>query len=117
MERCALAGARLDPDPAAVACDHAAAEGETDAGAGRLVGGVKALEEREDPVLIPGRNAGAVVLHAKVPEALFLGGVDADPRRLGAAELEGVVEQILDCLLYTSPSPRDRTRSRMPSSA
>ena len=30
-------------------------------------------------------------------------------------------EQILDlgtgCLLYTSPSPRDRTRSRMPSSA
>ena len=23
----------------------------------------------------------------------------------------------LDCLLYTSPSPRDRTRSRMPSSA
>jgi len=26
-------------------------------------------------------------------------------------------KQILDCLLYTSPSPRDRTRSRMPSSA
>ena len=26
-------------------------------------------------------------------------------------------EQIRDCLLYTSPSPRDRTRSRMPSSA
>ena len=25
--------------------------------------------------------------------------------------------QIRDCLLYTSPSPRDRTRSRMPSSA
>ena len=28
-----------------------------------------------------------------------------------------VAEQIYDCLLYTSPSPRDRTRSRMPSSA
>ena len=26
-------------------------------------------------------------------------------------------EQVLRCLLYTSPSPRDRTRSRMPSSA
>ena len=26
-------------------------------------------------------------------------------------------EQFYDCLLYTSPSPRDRTRSRMPSSA
>ena len=25
--------------------------------------------------------------------------------------------RIWDCLLYTSPSPRDRTRSRMPSSA
>ena len=26
-------------------------------------------------------------------------------------------DQGIDCLLYTSPSPRDRTRSRMPSSA
>ena len=26
-------------------------------------------------------------------------------------------DQITICLLYTSPSPRDRTRSRMPSSA
>ena len=35
---------------------------------------------------------------------------------------EDVVESAVgawgyDCLLYTSPSPRDRTRSRMPSSA
>ena len=28
-----------------------------------------------------------------------------------------VMQQPGDCLLYTSPSPRDRTRSRMPSSA
>ena len=28
-----------------------------------------------------------------------------------------IVEQFHVCLLYTSPSPRDRTRSRMPSSA
>ena len=27
------------------------------------------------------------------------------------------VDQTINCLLYTSPSPRDRTRSRMPSSA
>jgi len=26
-------------------------------------------------------------------------------------------EHLATCLLYTSPSPRDRTRSRMPSSA
>ena len=40
--------------------------------------------------------------------------------------VEGLVEKVSDeesdayfrtCLLYTSPSPRDRTRSRMPSSA
>ena len=27
------------------------------------------------------------------------------------------VEMTLDCLLYTSPSPRDKRQSRMPSSA
>ena len=30
---------------------------------------------------------------------------------------ENLAIQLRDCLLYTSPSPRDRTRSRMPSSA
>ena len=30
---------------------------------------------------------------------------------------EDIPYQITTCLLYTSPSPRDRTRSRMPSSA
>src|SRR5664280_384412 len=34
-------------------------------------------------------------------------------RGIGVYELEDV---LVDCLLYTSPSPRDRTRSRMPSS-
>ena len=32
-------------------------------------------------------------------------------------ELKYVEDDIRACLLYTSPSPRDRTRSRMPSSA
>ena len=36
-------------------------------------------------------------------------------RERRAAELEDELAQA--CLLYTSPSPRDRTRSRMPSSA
>ena len=30
---------------------------------------------------------------------------------------KSTVGQTINCLLYTSPSPRDRTRSRMPSSA
>ena len=29
----------------------------------------------------------------------------------------GLGDQTFDCLLYTSPSPRDRQKSRMPSSA
>ena len=41
---------------------------------------------------------------------------DLDHRSNQLAHL--LVEQSLQpCLLYTSPSPRDRTRSRMPSSA
>ena len=31
--------------------------------------------------------------------------------------LNGIMVDYYGCLLYTSPSPRDRTRSRMPSSA
>ena len=34
----------------------------------------------------------------------------------GAVKFHPVVE-VLGCLLYTSPSPRDRQKSRMPSSA
>ena len=33
------------------------------------------------------------------------------------AENEELINKNKTCLLYTSPSPRDRTRSRMPSSA
>ena len=40
------------------------------------------------------------------------------PSRARAGELVKEIYQRLErCLLYTSPSPRDRTRSRMPSSA
>ena len=45
------------------------------------------------------------------------------PGKLGrdAIDINGVEKEIkpknYTCLLYTSPSPRDRTRSRMPSSA
>ena len=35
----------------------------------------------------------------------------------GIAAAVGINDSVKSCLLYTSPSPRDRTRSRMPSSA
>jgi len=40
-----------------------------------------------------------------------------DPRSDTAIELHTDARACRLCLLYTSPSPRDRTRSRMPSSA
>ena len=58
-----------------------------------ILGGVKIDYEQG----LEAHSDGDVVLHA-LSDAL-----------LGAAAL--------GCLLYTSPSPRDRTRSRMPSSA
>ena len=48
---------------------------------------------------------------------LYLGGTDSDSLWLarGIEASEGAIK--LACLLYTSPSPRDKRQSRMPSSA
>ena len=45
--------------------------------------------------------------------------VEADLQRVlgGGCSRAQLLAHCIDCLLYTSPSPRDRTRSRMPSSA
>ena len=40
-----------------------------------------------------------------------------DYRIMATGDIIGVIPESNSCLLYTSPSPRDRTRSRMPSSA
>ena len=41
-----------------------------------------------------------------------------DPNGSACAIIDSVLDfDFASCLLYTSPSPRDRTRSRMPSSA
>ena len=73
------------------------------------------IQDREEIFEVPpeGLNVGQVaellaLNTAEVVKALFLKGVMAQ------------VNQQLDidtCLLYTSPSPRDRQKSRMPSSA
>ena len=48
-------------------------------------------------------------------------GTDPEGARFSASSITTTINadslQDNDCLLYTSPSPRDRTRSRMPSSA
>jgi len=39
------------------------------------------------------------------------------PNGAGKTTTVKMLTGLMSCLLYTSPSPRDRTRSRMPSSA
>ena len=68
-------------------------------------------------------TADANLMHLRfVDEAICIGKPNANQSYLDintiltAAEITGA-DAIHPCLLYTSPSPRDRTRSRMPSSA
>ena len=50
-------------------------------------------------------------------ENQIIGEIVAGSTNKQIAETLNLSEQTVNCLLYTSPSPRDRTRSRMPSSA
>ena len=63
----------------------------------------------EGPAVVmgPGENAGAV----------SVGGGLVCAFKVESHNHPSAVEPFQGCLLYTSPSPRDRTRSRMPSSA
>ena len=54
-----------------------------------------------------------VVEHKKVETAQF----NVQTRVLTLPMWEKASDNVLDCLLYTSPSPRDQRGSRMPSSA
>ena len=60
-------------------------------------------------------------MRSVIPLALMLVGFQALALRTTPEEAEmialGISAVMIGCLLYTSPSPRDRTRSRMPSSA
>ena len=56
-----------------------------------------------------------VVLEVPAPSAGVLAEVLVGDG--GTVVAEQLIARIDTCLLYTSPSPRDRTRSRMPSSA
>ena len=83
----------------------------------------EAIEQYRKLVSIKSDNAnyhykygGALGMKALEVNKLKALGIIGDVKDafLKAAELD---PKHIDCLLYTSPSPRDRTRSRMPSSA
>ena len=81
--------------------------------------------DQQDKTGEPNKD-GSITL-SKEEYAKFKALVDAPPpsqqsspqeiARAEAARKQAEDEAMRGCLLYTSPSPRDRTRSRMPSSA
>ena len=72
-------------------------------------------------------DEGFFTIAGRAKEMIISGGVNIFPAEIEAVLLQhpgvrdaavvGVEDPTWGCLLYTSPSPRDRTRSRMPSSA
>ena len=75
------------------------------------------LNARLNPLGEPPRFVVAMERATTAPD--WLGAVGARPLTLGL-DLAGGIQltlQVATCLLYTSPSPRDCDRSRMPSSA
>ena len=68
----------------------------------------KELEQTQDFVVDQQRQTEAALARAEQAES--------EVAEMRAARQEALA-RAEDCLLYTSPSPRDRTRSRMPSSA
>ena len=75
------------------------------------------LDAAEDDLIISNyeeNNIREVVLYSDDEPFIFAKSIiPLETIRLGL----GILGNLKDCLLYTSPSPRDRTRSRMPSSA
>ena len=82
--------------------------------AGSLEEATAALDRFTAPFVLKadGLAAGKGVVIAQTREEAETALADMFGGQFGAAGAEVVI-----CLLYTSPSPRDRTRSRMPSSA
>ena len=86
-------------------------------------GGVPIYEPGLKELIERNRSAGRIQFSTDVAASVAHGDVQfiavgTPPDEDGSADLKYVLAAARNiCLLYTSPSPRDRTRSRMPSSA
>ena len=68
-------------------------------------------------VLIDKSHTGSELMKIPLPASAEQITKQADRNLINLFEFPILFYAICICLLYTSPSPRDRTRSRMPSSA
>ena len=87
-------------------------ERDYDAARARMVAEQLAGRDIDDPAVL--RAMRLVPRERFVPRAARPYAYDDGPLPIPANQ---TISQPYVCLLYTSPSPRDRTRSRMPSSA
>ena len=75
----------------------------------------------DNPYLSPSLNR-LLIDHTRMSQTFYRSRTKTERKRITTAcdqhdEMIDAIEAREACLLYTSPSPRDRTRSRMPSSA
>ena len=82
---------------------------------GRHLGLVRGGRSRKMQPVLQAGNRVELVWRARLDE--HLGFFAVEPVELKAAQLMDSAASIYGCLLYTSPSPRDLSTSRMPSSA
>ena len=74
-------------------------------------------------ILCTGNSCRSQIAHGFLDQltdnsiSVFSAGVEKHGLNKNAVKCMAEIGMDISCLLYTSPSPRDRTRSRMPSSA
>ena len=90
------------------------------------IGTPGAMRERLNRLILDGHKratAGLLLDYVREDEELETEGqllalVDDESQRVATVVVTEIATvPFIDCLLYTSPSPRDRQKSRMPSSA
>ena len=80
---------------------------------------IKTTLEKESPTLSPKQKIFSIrrIMSMAAAVAILLVSIFGIRNFLQPINPSAIAMSYWDCLLYTSPSPRDRTRSRMPSSA
>ena len=79
--------------------------------------GRRVIESGFRPNYMVGVWRGGTPVGIAVQELLDYFKVEADHIAIRTSSYAGIDKRHKDCLLYTSPSPRDLSTSRMPSSA